>query len=74
MFRLLRLDLENEMHGVSTLLKLEAEEPDGFESRGYQLAVLGDWIYYYQYNDDSKIYRPMRLSADGQTVQQLPTP
>ena len=74
MFRLLRLDLENEMHGVSTLLKLEAEEPDGFESRGYQLAVLGDWIYYYQYNADSKIYRPMRLSADGQTVQQLPTP
>lgn len=74
LFRLLRLDLQGEMHGTSTLFQTEAVTADGFENRGFQLAVLGDWVYYYQYNADSGVYRPMRLSADGQTVQQLPTP
>lgn len=73
-FRLLRLDLGNDMHGVSTLLETAAEEADGFENRGYQMAVLGNWIYYYQYGSDERVYRPIRVSADGQTVQQLPTP
>lgn len=73
-FRLRRLDLQGEMHGLSTLLETERYSSDGFDTRGYQLAVLGDWIYYFHYRSEDALYRPVRVSADGKTTQQLPTP